>query len=125
MLFESMWIGRAVSDQIDKNYTNLTASRAAESAKKAKTDISFAKVEIEKLLMITEALWILMRENHGYTDDDLIEVVREIDMRDGKLDGKVEKRAPAKCPECGRTLLSRHPRCLYCGATVEKNLFER
>lgn len=41
----------------------------------------------------------------------------EIDLSDGKLDGKVrEQPGVSACASCGRTLSKRHARCFYCTA---------
>jgi len=82
-------------------------------------------LDVEKLFMITEALWSILKEQHGYTDDDLGEMIQNIDLRDGRLDGKVAKKQNPLCPECGRTLMGKHPVCLYCGTAVVRDPFER
>ena len=81
--------------------------------------------QVERLLMITEALWQILKEQHGYTDDELIERVARIDLKDGKLDGKVASSGPVKCRKCERTTASRHPKCIYCGTPVIKDPFAR
>ncbi len=60
--------------------------------------------DVEKLLMITEALWTIIKEQLGYEDEELIRRIEEIDMRDGKLDGKVKGSVNPLCPECQRVL---------------------
>ncbi len=69
---------------------------------------------VDRLSLINMALWELVSEKLGLTDDQLNEKIKEIDLSDGRLDGKV--RVPVQqCPSCGRTLSKRHARCLYCG----------
>jgi hypothetical protein len=69
----------------------------------------------EKLLMVCQAQWALLQETSGLTEDELHAKLREIDLSDGLLDGKV--RVPVvECPQCGRKVGQRHERCLYCGA---------
>jgi hypothetical protein len=79
----------------------------------------FIQCDVEKLFMITEALWTILKEKHGCTDAELVQRVQEIDLRDGKLDGKVAKVKP-DCPKCGRKLMGKRPVCLYCGAEVAR-----
>ena len=81
--------------------------------------------ELERLLMITEALWTILKEQHGYDDAKLQQIVTDIDLRDGKLDGRVAATAPATCPSCHRTLNKKRPRCIYCGEPAPLDLFER
>jgi hypothetical protein len=102
------------------------AAQSAESkARDARSEVDVLKSEVERLLMITEALWTLAREQHGYTDEVLVERVRAIDMKDGKLDGRVAKSAPSTCPSCSRTLSRQRPVCMYCGADGGQNPFAR
>ena len=115
-------------------YTSLessTSQHAATSAKAAARDAAREardlKGEIERLLMITEALWLFMKEEHGYTDEALIKKIAEIDIRDGKLDGKVARTQGEieTCPECGRKVGRRRQTCLFCGAPLVTGPFER
>ncbi len=92
-----------------------------ESVSRAATDVrtqnEFIQCDVEKLFMLTEALWTILKEKHGCTDAELVQRLQEIDMRDGKLDGKVTKVKP-DCPKCSRKLMGKRPVCLYCGAEV-------
>jgi len=56
------------------------------------------------------------------SDDELVQRITESDLSDGQLDGKV-RRPPATCGGCGRTVSPRFPKCMYCGATLERNPF--
>jgi hypothetical protein len=85
----------------------------------ARAQNEFIQCDVEKLFMITEALWTILKEKHGCTDAELVQRVQEIDLRDGKLDGKVAKVKP-DCPKCGRKLMGKRPVCLYCGAEVAR-----
>jgi hypothetical protein len=50
--------------------------------------------------------------------------VREIALRDGRLDGRVARGRPAECPGCGEDRPPRPPICLYCGEPVATAPFE-
>ena len=81
--------------------------------------------QVERLLMISEALWGLLKEKHGYSDGDLINRVAMIDLKDGKLDGRVAKTEPQQCPKCARPLNRRHSACIYCGTQIVQEPFTR
>lgn len=102
-----------------------TAETARDAAREARSDVELLKSEVERLLMISEALWGMLKEQHGYTDNVLTERIRSIDMKDGKLDGRVAKAGPAACPSCGRTLSRLRPVCMYCGADGGRDPFAR
>lgn len=78
---------------------------------------------IDRLSLVNEALWTLLRERVGVTDAELLERIREVDLSDGRLDGKV-RRKPVDCPGCKRTVSNRHDRCLYCGQDIERGPFD-
>ncbi len=103
----------------------LEAARARGAVDTMRTDLQSMRENIERLLMISEALWTMVREQHGYTDDELLRRVVEIDMRDGRLDGRVAPTPPEKCPHCGRTLAKHKLVCIFCGKPVRQNLFQR
>lgn len=117
--------GAAAQARAQANASNMAGERAAREASKARTELEGVEFNVEKLLMITEALWTILKEQLGYEDDELIKRIQEIDMRDGKLDGKVKSSVNAPCPKCNRVLIGKLPKCLYCGTEVERDPFER
>ncbi len=93
--------------------------QAAQTARKAdRTDLRTDELEqrIEKLTVASMALFSLLKDHHGVTEDQFLERVKEIDLLDGVLDGKLEQMTPvSKCPSCKRIMSRRHQHCLYCG----------
>lgn len=75
--------------------------------------------EVERLRLLSQAMWELLREKLGVEDADLEKKAQEIDLRDGIQDEKIS-RVPLRCPRCGRISSSRHWKCLYCGLEFEK-----
>ena len=104
--------------------TARSGAEARVTASRAAADVGHVQHDVERLFMITEALWTMLKEQHGYTDEQLAACVTQIDMRDGKLDGKVAADGVKTCPACNRPLSKRHPFCLYCGHTFQP-LFDR
>jgi hypothetical protein len=101
------------------------ASEAREKAQDATTQVAFMKQDIERLLMITEALWMLLQRAHGYSEEDLKNLINEIDLRDGYLDGRVTKKETVECPSCHRVVTVRQMKCIYCGQVLQHDPFER
>jgi hypothetical protein len=101
-----------------------SASSAATDAREAKAATESMQHDIDRLLMITEALWGFLKQQHGYSDEDLVQAIKEIDMRDGMLDGRA-KRGPVTCPACGRANSGKRPMCIYCGKAVPASPFAR
>ena len=105
--------------------SRLDAADAKIVAERAKTAADEMKFEIERLLMITEALWDILKEKHGYSDEELLRRVSNIDLRDGKLDGRVAPSPRPPCPKCGRALSKTRVKCIYCGTPMERSPFGR
>jgi hypothetical protein len=101
------------------------ARSAQSTARNNSTEVQYLKSEVERLLMISEALWEFIKKDKGYEDQDLFDKVLEIDAKDGRIDGKVAPEKPKKCPECSHTLPRRKPFCIYCGLRIAKDCFER
>ncbi len=105
---------------------HLAANSARSAARRAATDVAIMQGEIERLLMITEALWGMLKEQNAFDDDELVRRITEIDLRDGKLDGRVSKKEePRRCPTCNRVLSKKRPLCIYCGTAVRTAPFGR
>src|SRR5262245_4994050 len=96
------------------------ASEAARTAQDAQMEIKALRDRLDRMALLSLAMWTLAREKLGITDQELAERVQQLDLSDGKLDGKI---APgvSECPKCHRMLSPRHNRCIYCG-TPRENL---
>jgi uncharacterized protein with PIN domain len=100
------------------------AHSAERKAEKAMTEMEFMKRDIDRLLMLCEALWTLLQRAHGYSDEDLKKVIAEMDRRDGQLDARADRKV-ARCPSCNRPVSARQPKCIYCGQGLEHEPFGR
>jgi hypothetical protein len=98
------------------------ADRAYYSAKNVGLEVSDLKGKCDKALLVCEALWSFINERLGVTEDELIDRIKEIDLSDGKMDGKA-RRTVMECPHCNRTISMRYQRCIYCGEVVEHDPF--
>ena len=87
------------------------AGNRADAAARTARDL---EARIERLTLVNLAMWSLLREKLGFTEEILLDRVREIDLQDGVLDGKVARQT-SKCSQCGRMMSARHNKCLYCG----------
>ncbi|MHC4995336.1 MAG: hypothetical protein ACYTGQ_09820 [Planctomycetota bacterium] len=75
--------------------------------------------------MVNEAPWLTLKKTGRFSEDDLVERVAEIDLRDGQLDGRDStKSEPPVCPNGDRTMKRRRPQCLNCGTIVLQGPFD-
>src|SRR5262245_5666492 len=78
---------------------------------------------VERLALLTQAMWELMAERTGLTIGDLAERVRQLDAQDGRMDGKrgVVADAPQiRCSSCQAVVPAGKTTCQFCGATVSE-----
>ena len=104
----------------------------------AKTDAAEAKMQtaqysdrvhnleasVGHLALACQAMWELLRERVGVTEEQLYAKMTEVDVRDGALDGRMRP-VLTKCPACGKPSNSKNSSCMYCGAVIPKrHVFE-
>ena len=92
-------------DQLDREIRHGALERGATPDLEARVD---------RLQLICAAMWSLLKEQHGLTEEQLAERIRRIDLLDGREDGKVSPLS-ARCEKCGRSVSRRNNRCIYCG----------
>jgi hypothetical protein len=95
------------------------ADRATAAAGRATQKAMEADRRVERLQLVVQAMWEMMREREGFTDPQLENMILEIDLRDGVKDGRMAREV-AVCDACGRkTGVRHHRRCFYCGNTLQ------
>jgi len=88
----------------------------------ARSKADQAGARIDRALLTMEAIWSLLRDRFGFTDEQLVQRVVDLDLSDGQLDGR-HRRPPMQCPSCKRVIPRRFPRCLYCGTDIQYDPF--
>jgi len=87
-----------------------------------RNEVKFLRANLERTLLICEAMWELLRDKTKLTDEDLNKKLYEIDMRDGELNGKNQRKV-IDCPKCHRKVSPRNAACLYCGHYIDESVF--
>lgn len=77
------------------------------------SDVDKLADRVQRLALVTEAMWALLEEN-GYTREQLIAKIDEIDGADGSIDGHVIK-PPLRCPKCDSAVTAGAKLCQFCG----------
>lgn len=80
-------------------------------------DLFALSKQVAKMALVNQALYELLKEKAGITDEELRRKIREVDTRDGVEDGDL-KAPPLRCPKCGSTVTAGALSCMSCGATV-------
>ena len=85
------------------------AQRAGRNVEHLEAELARVEERLEKMSTITLALWTLVKQNTSLTDEQLSVAVGEIEAQKQQ-----SAQVPLKCPQCGRAMLARDRRCLYC-----------
>jgi len=123
MIADGLFIGMAARDMARAKQSELAGERAVVVAEQARSQVDQMQVDINRLMLCTQALWELLKEQQGFTEEQLIGRITEIDMRDGKLDGKLASQGPLACPKCGRPNTRTRVACIYCGTVLPQDPF--
>jgi ribosomal protein S27AE len=92
-----------------------SARRSETKAGDVQRELRLIAERLDKLVLVNMAMWSLVQERTGVSEEDLANRVQEIDLQDGVADGKVTRNL-RQCPNCHRTMSRRHNKCLFCGS---------
>lgn len=87
------------------------------SLKRTGNDFDALARQVRKMALVNQALFELIQEKTGIRDEDLRRKIREIDLRDGAADGRLDA-SPLRCPKCRGAVTAGALSCPTCGATV-------
>ena len=87
------------------------ASHKAKSARHAVFDL---ENRIDKLTLVCQSMWSQIQEKTDLTEADLVKRVTDIDLKDGKLDGKYAHPI-VKCKKCDSAISHQFKKCFLCG----------
>ncbi len=74
----------------------------------------------ERMSLVTNALWQLLKVHTGLTDADLKKYFEKVDLTDGIRDGKMARTKGAMdCPHCSRRVLKSATVCAWCGGKLK------
>jgi hypothetical protein len=74
---------------------------------------------VNRLSLLCQAMWEMLRERAEFTEDQLAAKVLEVDLRDGRNDNCITTQI-RDCPSCGRKTNSKRAVCVICGAELPK-----
>jgi hypothetical protein len=77
-------------------------------------DLDALNERVDRLLLVTEALWTLLKQN-GHTDEELAALIAELDQADGLSDRR-RAASPTTCSKCQSKVAANLTKCQICGA---------
>ena len=105
------------TQEIRLNDLRKRQSDASARATEIGGDIADVTSQVQKMALVNQALYEILKERVGITDEELRRKIREIDLRDGKEDFRATPK-PVRCPKCGNMVAEGSLNCKQCGATV-------
>ncbi len=73
------------------------------------------QARMDKLVLVTHAMWTLLSEKMGVTEADLVKRLTDLDAADGAMDGREGATTPPPRCSCGAAICRKMNRCLFCG----------
>ena len=87
-------------------------------AKTALRSIKDLEEKVDRLSLLCHALFEELERATGFSEEKLKEKMTQIDLRDGREDGKYDPVMGAGCPDCGRQVKKTRRNCFWCGASL-------
>lgn len=115
MDFAGMFIDHTQNQRISE--ASAVADQAKSKSERQAQQIDVLRRQIDRMALANQAIWELLRELHGIRDEDMLQRMEQIDLRDGKLDGKLGAQV-LNCAGCGRKTNSTRRHCVFCGAST-------
>ncbi|MDP9140468.1 MAG: hypothetical protein M3O62_06725 [Pseudomonadota bacterium] len=91
------------------------SSEAGFDAKSALRRVDELEKRIETLSLLCRALVEELERSSGVSEDQIKARMLDIDLRDGRQDGKYDPKASVTCSGCGRTVAKKREGCMWCG----------
>jgi hypothetical protein len=92
------------------------ASVVAGRSGASSNDVLDLNDRVDRLILVVDAMWSLL-EDAGYTDEQLVERIEQIDLMDGTADGRRKPEATI-CRSCEAKVPGELPSCQFCGTPV-------
>jgi hypothetical protein len=111
------------SYRISQLEDRVASAETAQTQDGVARDVAFRLEEkVDRLALICRAMFELVQETSGITEEQLRKRIVDVDLRDGQADGRMTP--PAKrCPKCDATMSPQFGRCLFCGYKDESRAF--
>ena len=103
-------------NELESKLTRVQDQAADDGA--ARRAAAHVEERVDRLVLLCRALFELLQESTGHTEERLSAKILEIDLRDGQADGRMSP-IPKHCPKCEAMMSPRFGRCLFCGHASE------
>ena len=103
------------SSQIHQLNSRIDRMQDGRARERAALEIAAGLEEkVDRLALICRAMFEMLQQTSGFSEDQLKAKIQEIDLRDGQADGRMTTQAK-RCPKCDAMMSPKFGRCLFCG----------
>lgn len=96
-----------------------SATEAESAARRAEGALMRLEDTLQRQALIIRSLLEICARKQLFEEPEFRALVNEIDLRDGRLDGKLKPQSgPRNCPECGKINGKHAVSCMYCSANL-------
>ena len=86
-------------------------------------EITALRHELDRTTLVVQAMWELLKNKLGASEEELMALIQAVDMLDGKIDNR-PSRIPENCPHCTRPVSIHTHTCFFCGTgVIRKKVF--
>lgn len=114
-MLNSMW-------DVFQNFQIRETKHKAENAKQlaitSGNAISNVQAQLDTLVLANQAMWEILSKKLGVTESELVKLMSDIDLRDGKADGRITKTQIRQCSDCCHKIKKQRPNCYWCGSKM-------
>lgn len=100
------------------NQANAEVEKTKNKVQRQDDELQKLRKQVDRMSLANQAMWELMRQTNGLSDEHILAKMEEIDLRDGSIDGKIGIQI-LDCPQCGRKTNSRRLTCVFCGTITQ------
>ena len=97
-------------------------STSPPSSEELESRLESVDSRLQQVTMLLEAVCELLVARGAVGEAELLEKLREIDLRDGIEDGRNVAPQVQVCGKCGRTRVGQHRFCAHCGSDALQTL---
>jgi hypothetical protein len=117
MALRTYWLHRAMREADGR--ASRAASEAEAAARRAGDTTERLRSQIEQQALVIRSLVEMCARKGLFSEEELRDVIREIDLSDGRLDGRYRpETGPVLCPQCAKPNARKLTSCMYCGAEL-------
>lgn len=116
MFWELYQYGRIQEASATADAARSAARSTERDLRQLSADVDGLQRQVERLTLANLALAQILRDRLGVKQLEIEGVIRDLDLSDGKLDGRIDRPMQVKrCEGCDRVNGPQRYSCLYCG----------